>query len=209
MISTQNIRFEYNPATVFEFPDLHCADGETLLVTGLSGTGKTTLLHLLAGLLTPKSGGIIVQNTDLARLTGRSLDQFRGRHIGVVFQQPHFMASLSVLDNLLLAGWLPTGHKNPAKAKALLDRLGIGEQAAKKTAQLSVGQQQRAAIARALMNDPQVLLADEPTSNLDDENCRLVAELLREQAQLAGSSLVVVTHDQRLKSLYPNNITLL
>jgi len=208
MISTQNIQFAYHAAAAFRFPDLACAAGETLLVTGASGTGKTTLLHLLAGLLSPKSGKIKVRDTDLAQLSGRALDQFRGRHIGIVFQQAHFVAALSVLDNLMLAGWLSQKKKDATKAKTLLERLGIAEQAAKKPAQLSIGQQQRAAIARALMSDPTLLLADEPTSSLDDQNAQLVADLLREQAQQAGAALLIVTHDQRLKQLFTQHIEL-
>ena len=208
MISTQNIQFAYHAAAVFRFPDLVCAAGETLLVTGASGTGKTTLLHLLGGLLQPESGNIRVRDTNLAQLSGRALDRFRGSHIGIVFQQAHFVAALSVLDNLLLAGWLSQGKKDPARAKNLLERLGIVEQSAKKPAQLSIGQQQRAAIARALMSAPTLLLADEPTSSLDDPNAQIVADLLREQARQSGAALIIVTHDQRLKQLFHQQIEL-
>lgn len=209
MISTQNIQFAYHTAAVFRFPDLVCAAGETLLVTGASGTGKTTLLHLLGGLLQPESGNIRLRDTNLAQLSGRALDRFRGNHIGIVFQQAHFVAALSVLDNLLLAGWLSQGKKDPARARNLLERLGIVEQSAKKPAQLSIGQQQRAAIARALMSDPTLLLADEPTSSLDDPNAQIVADLLREQARQSGAALIIVTHDQRLKQLFHQQIELI
>lgn len=208
MMTTTNLRFSYNAATTFNFPDLHCAAGETLLITGESGTGKTTLLHLLAGLRTPDSGMINVHCTDMTRLKGRLLDRFRGSHIGIVFQQAHFVASLSLLENLVLAGWLAEGKKDRSKAIALMKRLGIVEQTHKKPAQLSIGQQQRAAIARALINNPSVLLADEPTSNLDDKNARIVADLLCEQAQATGAALLIVTHDIRLKQIFPNSIEL-
>jgi ABC-type lipoprotein export system ATPase subunit len=208
MIATRNVRFAYDTHTAFEFPDLICATGETLLVLGPSGAGKTTFLHLLGGLLPPRTGQITVQGADIAQMSGRTLDRFRGRHIGIVFQQPHFVAALTVLENLTLANWLATGQKGAEKAGVLLARLGIAELAGKLPARLSIGQQQRAAIARALMAGPKVLLADEPTSNLDDNNCRLVADLLREQAAESGCSLVVVTHDQRLKSLYRHHTEL-
>jgi len=208
MIATRNIQFAYNPATTFRFPDLNCAAGETLLMTGASGTGKTTLLHLLAGLLPPTAGTISVRDTDLARFSGRRLDRFRGQHIGVVFQQAHFVAALSVLDNLVLASWLAQGKKDPARAKMLLAQLGLADQAHKKPAQLSIGQQQRASIARAVVNHPQLLLADEPTSSLDDANALLVANLLQSQARQAGAALIIVTHDQRLKQLFTQTLDL-
>jgi ABC-type lipoprotein export system ATPase subunit len=208
MIQTRQLRFSYNAKTQFAFPDLACAAGDTLLITGASGMGKTTLLHLLGGLLPPSSGQIEIAKTDVGKLSGRALDRFRGQHIGIVFQQAHFVASLSVLENLVLAGWLAKGQRDIAKAKSLLERLDILEHSGKKPAQLSIGQQQRAAIARALMSDPVLLLADEPTSSLDDQNARLVADLLFEQAQQARAALLVVTHDQRLKQIFHTKIEL-
>ncbi len=208
MLRTHNLFFAYNTDTSFHFPDLYCEAGQGLLITGQSGKGKTTLLHLLAGLLTPKEGEIWVGDANIATLHKRALDRFRGQRIGLVFQQPHFIASLNLLENLVVAGWLASGKKDRAKAQQLLDRLGIGVQAHRKPHQLSAGQQQRATIARALMNDPAVLLADEPTSSLDDENARVVAELLLQQAQQARASLVVVSHDQRLKTLFTQNVSL-
>jgi ABC-type lipoprotein export system ATPase subunit len=209
MVQTQELSFSYSNNVAFQFPNLHCEAGGTLLITGPSGRGKTTLLHLLAGLLTPQSGAIWVHDTDLSGLRGRTLDRFRGQHIGVVFQKAHVVAALPVLDNLVLAGWLATGQKQPKKAFELLERLGLTSWAQQLPARLSVGQLQRVAIARALMNDPKLLLADEPTANLDDDNAALVAELLREQAQWSGAALLIVTHDARLKSIFPQQLPLI
>lgn len=208
MLRTHHLRFAYNVHTSFRFPDLTCEAGQSLLITGQSGKGKTTLLHLLAGLLAPHEGEIWIDDVNLAALRGRALDRFRGQRIGLVFQQPHFIASISLLENLVAAGWLGTGKKDRVKARQLLERLDIDSYAHRKPHQLSVGQQQRAAIARALMNDPAVLLADEPTSSLDDENARIVADLLLQQAWQASASLIVVSHDQRLKDLFSQSISL-
>lgn len=208
MITTQNIAFAYDSKAAFRFPNLVCGGGETLLVTGASGTGKTTFLHVLAGLLPPAEGVVSIGNTDITKLSGRALDHFRGRHIGIVFQQAHFVAALSVLDNLVLAGWLSSGKQNVARAKRLLAQLGLENQLDKKPAQLSIGQQQRASIARALMNDPELLLADEPTSSLDDVNAHIVADLLQTQAKEVGAALIVVTHDQRLKQFFTQSLDL-
>lgn len=208
MLRTHHLRFAYNVHTSFRFPDLTCEAGQGLLITGQSGKGKTTLLHLLAGLLAPHEGEIWIDDVNLAALRGRALDRFRGQRIGLVFQQPHFIASISLLENLVAAGWLGTGKKDRVKARQLLERLDIDSYAHRKPHQLSVGQQQRAAIARALMNDPAVLLADEPTSSLDDENARIVADLLLQQAWQASASLIVVSHDQRLKDLFSQSISL-
>ena len=208
MLVTNQLTFEYSPAKRFAFPDVRCDDREALLILGRSGTGKTTLLHLLALLLRPRSGSVLVGQTDLTQLSPAQTAAFRAKHVGVIYQKPHFVRSLSVVDNLLLANYL--AHKPPQKQRAheLAGQLGFGDQLAKKTHQLSQGEQQRVSIARAVMNQPDVILADEPTSNLDDENTNRVVTLLREQSEQIGTSLIVVTHDQRLKDVFPNRINL-
>ncbi|HMR81858.1 MAG TPA: ATP-binding cassette domain-containing protein [Niabella sp.] len=208
MLQTNNIQFSY-PAVQFRFPDIQCKAGDILLITGSSGKGKTTLLHLLAGLLKPQSGHIYIDGTDITALHAGSLDKFRGQKTGIIFQQSHFVASLSVIENLLLAPYLTGIKTNKERAKELLTQLNIAEQANKKPSRLSQGQLQRASIARALMNNPAVILADEPTSSLDDENCHKVATLLQEQAAITNAALVIVTHDQRLKQLFHQKIELL
>ena len=208
MISTKNITFSYNKDQNFIMPDLFCQAGSTILVTGNSGKGKTTYLHILAGMLQPNSGEILIDNTDFTNLKGSKADKFRGKNIGVVFQKSHFIASLSVIENLEMASWLATGKKHSKRAKELLNKLDILEQAHKQPSQLSVGQQQRVSIARALMNEPKVLLADEPTSSLDDKNADNVIELLESLSKEYKAALIIVTHDSRIKAKFTNQITM-
>lgn len=208
MTQTTNLQFSYSPSVAFRFPDIGCKVGETLLITGASGRGKTTLLHLLGGLLKPSAGDIFIGETNITELSAAQLDRFRGQHIGIVFQQSHFIASLSVIENVMLAASLSGKPAKEQEGRQLLGQLNIGEQAGKKPQSLSQGQQQRVSIARALLNKPALLLADEPTSSLDDEACFTVAKLLQQQAQSAKVALLIVTHDQRLKALFPKNIEL-
>lgn len=208
MISTKNIKFSYSKEQEFIFPDLYCEAGNTILITGDSGRGKTTYLHILAGLLRPKSGEIQIDTTDFLALSEKETDKFRGKNIGVVFQKSYFIAALTVLENLEMASWLATGKKNTNRAKKLLQQLDIENQGAKLPSQLSIGQQQRVSIARALMNEPKVLLADEPTSSLDDKNAEKVIELLTFLSKEYNAALLIVTHDSRIKEKFTNKITL-
>src|SRR5690606_27693781 len=121
MISTKNLHFTYNSSTSFHFPDLSCEKADALLITGASGDGKTTLLHLLGGLQRAESGSIIIDDCDITSLSNRELDRFRGQNIGIVLQQSHFVASLNVLENLTLSSWLASGKKSDVRALELLD----------------------------------------------------------------------------------------
>lgn len=208
MLQTKNLTFFYNKETRFTFPELSCDFSNALLITGSSGKGKTTLLHLLAGLLRPKNGEIIIENVDIISLSEKQLDQFRGKNIGLILQQSHFIASMTVLENVVLASWLATGKKAVQKAEKLLAELDLENQKHKLPSQLSIGQQQRVSIARALINEPKLLLADEPTSSLDDENAFKVAELLEKLTKEYNAALVIVTHDSRLKNKFSNQINL-
>ena len=208
MIRTKDLRFSYGKGTAFNFPDIASGNGETLLITGGSGKGKTTLLHLLGGLLRPQSGEIYIEDTNIAALPEGKLDHFRGKNIGLVLQQSYFVASLSVLENVVLASWLASGKHATEKAKHLLEQLDLSDQMHKLPSRLSIGQQQRVSIARAIINEPKLLLADEPTSSLDDDNAYKVADMLSGLAKQYNTALVIVTHDQRLKDRFTNQISL-
>ena len=208
MLATKDLKFEYNPQVKFSFPDLTCSLGGSLVISGDSGTGKTTLLHLLGGLIKPQSGKVLLNDKEVNLLEGSSLDKFRGKSISIIFQKMHFISSISVLDNILLAQWLGTEKKEKEKAIQILERLHIADQRDKNIKELSQGQQQRVAIARALINQPSLILADEPTSSLDNKNTEIVERLLRESAQELNAALVMVTHDMRLKQNAKNLIEL-
>lgn len=184
------------------FPDIALEAGESLLVLGKSGSGKTTLLNLLAGLLKPKAGEIKLAGQNLASLKGQELDLFRGKEIGIVFQKPHLLAALNVKENLQMAHFF--GKKNGQDIDQLLGELGLAKKAKSSVLTLSEGEAQRVSIARALANTPKLILADEPTSSLDDENTEKVIKLLKTQAAKIGAALIIVTHDQRVKAHIPN-----
>lgn len=210
MVSIEGVKFQYDAAgPVLSFPDFSCAQGDRMLLLGNSGAGKTTLLHLLCGLLTPTSGALTVGSKSLHTSTDRELDRWRGTEVGVIFQQAHFVQSLTVRENLALPHQLTTGRipeDLEAKMDDMLDRLGIGHRAGARPHELSVGEQQRASIARALLHKPKVVFADEPTSALDDGSAAAVMDILDREA--ADATLVVVTHDQRLKDRYATCVTL-
>ncbi|SHI66553.1 ABC transporter ATP-binding protein [Flavobacterium haoranii] len=208
MISTSGITFSYSKDQLFHMPDLYCEAGSTILITGDSGKGKTTYLHILAGILKPKTGEILIDKVNMVALSESKGDKFRGKNIGLVLQKSHFVTSLTVLENLEMASWLATGKKNATRAKELLAKLDIANQANKLPNQLSIGQQQRVSIARALMNGPKVLLADEPTSSLDDKNAEKVIQLLTDLSKEYKAALVIVTHDARIKEKFTNKITM-
>jgi ABC-type lipoprotein export system ATPase subunit len=192
ILQTQSLKFSYDSVNSFSFPDIQLQKGEHLLILGKSGVGKTTFLHLLAGLLKAKKGEI----------TSKKLDQFRGKHIGLVFQHSHFVNAISLLNNLLLIQKI--GKLKPDKQRCLdaLEKIGLADKIHQRPHSLSQGERQRAGIVLATINQPQVILADEPTASLDDENCHKVMELLLKQASQTQASLIVITHDSRLKPYF-------
>jgi putative ABC transport system ATP-binding protein len=197
MLAVRNLKFGYGKQAVLNINKLSVAQG-SLLVQGASGSGKTTLLFLLAGLLTPQGGHITLNETDITALSGTAKDRFRGQNIGFVFQQPHLMPALTVLQNLLVAPYMAGTSPDRGYAIDLLQSLGLGEFAHRYPAQLSQGQQQRVGVARALVHKPKLVLADEPTSALDDDAAEAAITLLLESAEDARAQLVVTSHDSRI-----------
>lgn len=209
MLKTTEISHTYDKKLSFKFPDISCESGQTLLVLGQSGVGKTTLLHILAGILKPNKGNVAIENTNIYKLSGNKLDKFRGQNIGLVFQKPHFVQSISAEENLFLAQKMAGNKLDKKYVSELLDTLNLGRRKNAKTYEMSQGEQQRLSIARALINKPKVILADEPTSALDDQNCEEVIKLLENHSEMVNASLVVVTHDNRLKEFFNNKVELI
>lgn len=209
MIQANNLTFKYkNQEPVFSFPKIALNKKENLLILGESGIGKTTLLHLLAGLLKPKTGNITINNVDLNTLSSGKLDTFRGKHIGLVFQKKHAIQSLNVLENLKARLYFSKKNISENAINSLLDELNLTDCKHSKVNEISEGQLQRLGIALAIVHNPQIILADEPTSSLDDKNCKAVITLLKKQAEKNNANLIVITHDQRIKPFFQNTITL-
>ncbi len=184
------------------------APRDRLAVTGVSGSGKSTLLGLLAGLDTVTSGRISVLGQDLAQLDEDARARLRREHVGFVFQAFHLVASFTALENVMLPLELKGGGNAEAIARDMLERVGLGARLGHFPRQLSGGEQQRVALARAFCTSPEILYADEPTGNLDAANAEAVAELLFELNEAFGTTLVIVTHDERLATACPRRIAL-
>ncbi len=208
MIHVEDLHHRYDAETTLALPDWQAQKGEHWLLLGPSGSGKTTLLHLLAGLLRPERGRISINGEEISALNGPDMDRFRARHIGIVFQRPHLLGHLSVADNLRLAQYLAELPQELARIEAVLGQLGLEGLLKRRPEQLSQGQLQRVTLARAVLNRPTVLLADEPTANLDDAHCEQVLTLLKEQAAACEATLVIATHDQRVKSAFKHRLIL-
>ena len=208
MISISNLSFKYSSTSALAFPDFIINSGEHFLLLGESGSGKTTLLYLLGGLLRNYSGSVKVMDVNLESLREHALDKFRGQHMGFVFQKNHLITALTVEQNLMMPAFLSSLPASHSRVDEVLTSLGIANKRKARVTDLSQGQAQRVAIARAVINKPAIILAEEPTSALDDKHCNSVISLLTDVAAQNNATLVIATHDQRLKNIIEKKIIL-
>ncbi len=202
MIDITSLRAGYGDKTVLALDRFVVAPGRHTMVLGPSGCGKTTLLNIVAGIALPTGGNVIVKGTRIDNLPGAKRDHFRGRHIGFVMQRLHLISALTVEANLRLAQKLAGAVVDDKRIHAILDTLGIAAKRRAYPRELSQGEAQRVAIARAVVNRPALILADEPTAALDDANCESAIQLLFDRARENGATLLVATHDARIKSRF-------
>ncbi|WP_437187918.1 ABC transporter ATP-binding protein [Planctomicrobium sp. SH668] len=186
---------------VLNVPEFALSQGEQAVLLGQSGGGKTTLLNIIAGITLPDAGSVIVDGTDLTKLVEPSRDRFRAERIGIVFQTFHLLPAFTALENVLL-GMAFSGRANRTFAKQLLEKVGLGKRLQHRPSQLSVGEQQRVSVARALANNPKLMLADEPTASVDPANQSTILNLLRDSCREHGVSLLLVTHSKEVSEQF-------
>jgi lipoprotein-releasing system ATP-binding protein len=203
MLEAKGILKQYGSLKVLQQIDLSVNTGEILSIVGSSGAGKTTLLHILGTLDRPDAGELRLHGKRYDQLGGKHLSAFRNQHIGFVFQFHHLLPEFSALENICIPGWIAGLSKKEVekKAMALLDRLGIVDRAENKPAALSGGEQQRVAVARALINGADIIFADEPTGNLDSENANALHLLFKELRDEFNQTFVIVTHNKELAAM--------
>lgn len=203
MLSARNIQKKYGQLQVLKGVDFNISKGEIVSIVGSSGAGKSTLLHILGTLDKPDAGEIILNNQSLNSLTGKKLAAFRNREIGFVFQFHHLLPEFTALENVCIPGWIAGGKKKDimTRAAALLENLRLHDRMDNKPQQLSGGEQQRVAVARALINRPSVVMADEPTGNLDSANAKELHQLFIDLRNQFNQTFLIVTHNEELAKL--------
>ncbi len=207
-LQVEGLRHRYGNDVVLDLGSWSVGKGADCVVLGPSGSGKTTLLHILAGLTQASEGRVHVDGVEIGGLSPAERDRFRARRIGLVPQRLHLIGAITVADNLRLARRLAGLPPANARVTDLLDRLGVAALAGRRPDALSQGQAQRAAVARALVNEPALLLADEPTAALDERNAETVIDLLHGAARASGATLVVATHDRRIADRFGQQLPL-
>jgi lipoprotein-releasing system ATP-binding protein len=203
MLIAKNIHKNYQSVQVLRGVDVCIEQGEMVSIIGASGAGKSTLLHILGTLDKPDAGEVFINNQPIHNLAGKALANFRNKHIGFVFQFHHLLPEFSALENVCIPGWIAGTKKNVLQqsAKQLLHRLGLANKLDNKPNQLSGGEQQRVAVARALINKPDIVFADEPTGNLDSNYAKELHQLFVELCNEFKQTFVIVTHNQELAAL--------
>jgi lipoprotein-releasing system ATP-binding protein len=203
MLTGKNIYKQYGSLAVLQGVNLEISRGEVVSIVGPSGCGKSTLLHILGTLDKPDSGEIVINNKSIGALSANKLAAFRNRHIGFVFQFHHLLPEFSALENVCIPGWLAGRNKKEVKDRAeeLLKILGLKERNENKPNQLSGGEQQRVAVARALINNPDIVFADEPTGNLDSANAQELHRLFFDLRKQLNQTFLIVTHNEELSQL--------
>ncbi len=210
MIRIDSIHKSFGTLEALKGIDLEIQQGDIIAIVGQSGAGKTTLLQLLGTLDRPDKGKIYFNNEDPFRLNDAKLSAFRSRHIGFVFQFHQLLPEFSALENVMIPGMIAGRKSSELKSRAenLLKKLRLGDRLQHKPSELSGGEQQRVAVARALMNEPQIILADEPSGNLDSKNARELHELFLELRRDEGQTFVIVTHNEALADLADRKIVM-
>ena len=193
---------------VLDIDSFAVATGEQCALEGQSGSGKSTLLHVISGIMRPDAGRVLIDSIDLGRRPAGPRDRVRADRLGLVFQQFNLLPGFTALENVLVAMTFGSGRADPARAAALLDAVGLSHRLHHKPAELSIGQQQRVAVARALANRPRAILADEPTASIDSAHQRQVIDLLRNTCSAQGVALVVVTHAAEVAEQFPRRLRL-
>lgn len=193
---------------ILDIPEFSVRGNEQMILIGESGGGKTTLLHCIAGIMTPDSGTIEIDGIDVSRLSESGRDRVRAAKLGYVFQTFNLLAGFTALENVRLGMTFASGKYNLSRAKRLLERVGLADRMHHKPAALSVGQQQRVAVARALANQPKLLLADEPTANIDPANQQKIIDLIRSSCQEEQIALLMVTHSTQVSDQFSRVETL-
>jgi lipoprotein-releasing system ATP-binding protein len=203
MLKATNIYKKYGDLPVLRGVDIEIAKGEIVSIVGSSGAGKSTLLHILGTLDKPNAGKIFLNNIDLLSLKGKTLADFRNKHIGFVFQFHHLLPEFSAWENVCIPGWIAKRKKTEVKDEAfrLLELLGLKDRTENKPQQLSGGEQQRVAVARALINKPKIIFADEPTGNLDSTHAKELHELFVKLRNELNQTFLIVTHNEELAAM--------
>lgn len=202
VLSSHNLCYTYPQGSALSFPDISIAKGQHSLLLGDSGAGKTTLLNLLSGLMKPSAGEVFIVEQPINEFKGSQLDAFRAKNLSIIFQEAHLLKNLTVFENIKLAQSLAKNKVDEKAIFTILEELQLSDKTHRRPGELSRGQKQRVAIARALINRPAILVADEPTASLDDTNTAAVLKLLLEIAENYGSTLLIATHDKRIKDQF-------